>query len=300
MYNIRILYDTPFWAYYWRALALQKYAPDDFNIEIGSDYGKAFKEKEHHLVLQLAYSYARDLRHHMNMGGYKFPLVSSFNVGWNYKNAWLDETMKYSDYTIINNYEMWDKAGRRPKTIPISNGVDRCVFQCKTPIESRKMKVLWVGSTNHRKTKNFDTIITPLATLLRKNKISYEFRLVRSNAPDRWNQHQMANWYNTGSIYICASDTEGTPNPALEAASCGCTVISTPVGNMPELIQNGINGYLCDKSVKSIFDTILKASSEIQSLQYNMQESIKSWDWKYRSKEYYDFFRKVMSDDYSS
>ena len=61
-YVIRLLYDVSGWAYYWRCLALQKYAPSDFEVSIGSNYGAALKQKPHDLILQLAYSYAKDLR----------------------------------------------------------------------------------------------------------------------------------------------------------------------------------------------------------------------------------------------
>ena len=56
-YNIRFLYDVPGWCYYHRCVALQKYAPSDFSVSIGPDYGKALKEKPHDLVFQLCYSY---------------------------------------------------------------------------------------------------------------------------------------------------------------------------------------------------------------------------------------------------
>ena len=296
MYNIRLLYDVKGWAYYWRCLALQKYAPSDFNVTIGSDYGKAFREKKHDMVLQLAYSYAKDLRNHMDKAKYTFPLVASYNVGWNYANKWLDGTIKYSDHVIINNYEMWDKSGRKKKTIPLSNGVDRSVFRIRKPIKMRKARVLWVGSKCHSKTKNYDRILVPLGNMLRRYNIPYDFKIVNSTGKDRLNQDQMAYWYNTGSIYVVASSTEGTPNPALEAASCGCTVVSTRVGNMPELIVNGKNGYLCDANVKSLFEGIKKASENLHTLEDNMQETIEEWDWKNRSIQFYDFFRKVIEN----
>ena len=296
MYNIRLLYDVKGWAYYWRCLALQKYAPSDFNVEIGSDYGKAFKEKKHDLVFQLAYSYAKDLRSHMDHAKYTFPLVASYNVGWNYANKWLDSTIKYSDHVIINNYEMWDKSGRKPKTSTISNGVDRTIFRIRKPIELRKARVLWCGSECHRKTKNYDKILLPLAKKLKAHKIACDFKLVNSCGRQRLNQEQMAYWYNTGSIYVVASNTEGTPNPALEAASCGCTVVSTRVGNMPELIVDGKNGYLCDASVDSLFDGIVKAKNNLHTLENNMVDAMEDWDWKNRSKLFYDFFRKLIED----
>jgi len=295
MYNIRLLYDIKGWAYYWRCMALQKYAPSDFKVTCGSNYGQAFRDRKHDMVLQLAYSYAGDLRKHMNNGKYKFPLVSSFNVGWNYANKWLDGAIKYSDKVIINNYEMWDKFGRHPKTKHISNGVDREIFKIRKDIKLRKPKVLWCGSECHRKTKNYDKILLPLANMLKKHNIPFDFKLVNSTGSKRLTQEQMAYWYNTGSIYVCASNTEGTPNPGIESASCGCTVVSTRVGNMPELIQDGKNGFLCDKNVNSIFNGIQKASENLHELSNNMQESIESWDWKYRSKEYYDFFREVIN-----
>lgn len=44
--------------------------------------------------------------------------------------------------------------------------------------------------------------------------------------------------------FIMSSDTEGSPLVCIEALSCGIPVISTPVANLPEIIQDGINGYL--------------------------------------------------------
>ncbi len=45
-----------------------------------------------------------------------------------------------------------------------------------------------------------------------------------------------AEWFNAGTSFVCANETAGTPNPALEAAVCGCTDVTTGVGNMPALI----------------------------------------------------------------
>lgn len=297
MYNIRLLYDVEGWAYYWKCIALQKYAPSNYNASIGSNYGQAFKSKKHDMVLQLAFSYAGDLRKHMNDNNYKFPLVSSYTVGWNYANHWLPPAIKSSDFVIINNKGMWENFGKHPKTKYIPNGVDRDIFNIKKPIKMRTPKVLWCGSTCHRKVKNYDTIIEPLSQKLKKYNIPFEFKLINSVGKQRLNQKQMSYWYNTGSIYLVASKSEGTPNPALEAAACGCTVVSTKVGNMPELIKDGENGYLCDTNIDSLLDGILKAKDNLHYLENNMQNSIQSWDWKIKSKQFYNFFTKVINNE---
>ena len=47
----------------------------------------------------------------------------------------------------------------------------------------------------------------------------------------------MAKLYNRIGTLICFSESEGTPNPVLEAAACGRNIISTKVGNVPELFR---------------------------------------------------------------
>ena len=50
---------------------------------------------------------------------------------------------------------------------------------------------------------------------------------------------------------MVASTVDGTPNPALEAASCGRPIISNKIGNMPEFIENGKNGFLVPRNVEA-------------------------------------------------
>jgi Glycosyl transferases group 1 len=46
-------------------------------------------------------------------------------------------------------------------------------------------------------------------------------------------------------IYVCTSVQEGGPLPAMDAMMRGAIVATTPVGQMPELISNGENGFIC-------------------------------------------------------
>ena len=47
------------------------------------------------------------------------------------------------------------------------------------------------------------------------------------------------------NVYVCTSYQEGGPLPAMDAMRRGQVVLSTQVGQMPELIQNGVNGFVC-------------------------------------------------------
>lgn len=46
-------------------------------------------------------------------------------------------------------------------------------------------------------------------------------------------------------IYLMSSVLEGQPLAVVEAMAYGCPIVTTNVGGIPELIQNGVNGLLC-------------------------------------------------------
>lgn len=52
----------------------------------------------------------------------------------------------------------------------------------------------------------------------------------------------------TARIFVMNSLSEGGPRSALEAMGMGMPVIATPVGIMPEVIEEGVNGFFTDGS----------------------------------------------------
>jgi len=59
-------------------------------------------------------------------------------------------------------------------------------------------------------------------------------------------QDQVALWMNAADCLVLPSKSEGTPNVVLEALACGTPVVATPVGEVPELVHDGENGYVTD------------------------------------------------------
>jgi len=293
-YNILIVYDVPGWAYHFRAQALMKYAPEDFSVTISSSFRDTLQKEDYHLIFFLPFSHVNQLRAYCNDISKNPVIATSFNVGWGYANDWFEEARKYSDAVIVTNCHMWDKSGRLENTYYLPCGVDRGIFKCDVPVENRRPKALWCGSEFHRKIKGYDDVLVPLRDRLKKYDLQLDLRLISSTGGAKYSRQQMAQWYNTGTIYVCASLAEGAPNPALEAAACGCTIVSTPVGNMPELIEHGVNGYIVKWDVEAFLQHILQAVNHQIILSHNMLRTIQSWSWKVRSNEFYKLFRELI------
>jgi hypothetical protein len=62
---------------------------------------------------------------------------------------------------------------------------------------------------------------------------------------------EMAGFYNAIDVICIASEAEGTPLPLLEAMACGCFPITTDVGVVPEIITDGNNGLVVERSVEA-------------------------------------------------
>lgn len=66
-------------------------------------------------------------------------------------------------------------------------------------------------------------------------------------------QTEVAPWLRALDIYVMSSETESFPNALLEAMACGCAVIGSRVGGIPELITDAVSGLLFEsKNVEDL------------------------------------------------
>jgi N-acetyl-alpha-D-glucosaminyl L-malate synthase BshA len=59
-------------------------------------------------------------------------------------------------------------------------------------------------------------------------------------------QHDLVPWLSAADLFLLPSSQESFGLAALEAMSCGVPVVASRVGGLPEVITDGVTGFVCD------------------------------------------------------
>lgn len=311
MRRLMIVADQAGWCFARRAQAIQRYAPDNWDVTIEFSARQSLSELPYEsadLVFFMLPHKAQEVCQIFQLAGIDVPLVIAHNSGIDRKGYGLEKVLLAADYVIINSYATWQhhKFGvKNYRACNISNGVDTKVFQNRIPWQERSPKALWIGSDSKAEDKDdvkgWERTLRPLSMILENNKdygLDPDFRIVQ---PERsLSESEMVDYYNSGQVLLCASKSEGTPNIALEAAACGTTVVTTRVGNMPELIRHRRNGFLVTARA-GIHAGLLEFLEEIEESKplwkvaaENMAPIIAQWDWSFRVPYYFALFNAIL------
>jgi len=84
--------------------------------------------------------------------------------------------------------------------------------------------------------------------------------------------------YNVSEIFALSSKSEGFPKVLLEAMACGCKIVTTPVGSVPEIMKGG--NFLTGHEENMFARTLVEASdSTCQELFDTYDKILKKYDW---------------------
>ena len=179
------------------------------------------------------------------------------------------------------------------------NGVDTTFFCPPQALHPRsgELRVGWAGSLSNQGPahRGFHDVIEPAVAAVPG------VRLLTAVREQRWrSQDEMLDFYRDLDVYVCASRSEGTPNPCLEAAACGVPLVTTRVGNMPELIQDGDNGLFFDGTTQGLANklALLRDTPSLGSwMAGRMSETIREWDWGVQAENYAHMFTSLLAAD---
>lgn len=165
----------------------------------------------------------------------------------------------------------------------------------KKKSKNKKLILGWTGSlTNHPGKRGFHEFIKPICDEIDGIELKVQAKEDKFITDD----NEMREFYNSLDLYICASRAEGTPRPVIEAAGCGIPVITTDVGIVPELIEEGINGFIVDRNYTAIKSGLEKALSLREKLPVMgktiRQKMERDFNWENLIHQWTDFFRYAI------
>ncbi len=204
------------------------------------------------------------------------------------------------------------KFGRDAELIP--NGIELSVIQaaCKTTPKVPR-RILFVGRLEPM--KGVDTLLEalsllpqkdwtlhivgdgsqmkPLKQLAKKLDIADNARFLgRLTGPLLWSEYAEA------EIFCGLSRSEALGNVFLEAQAAGCAVVTTNVGGIPDIVQDGNTGMLVPPNdAKSATEAIEKLSKDKEARQ-RLGEAGKAnasgYDWEAIAKKYDETYQRVL------
>ncbi len=96
---------------------------------------------------------------------------------------------------------------------------------------------------------------------------------------DALSHEQLGQWYAAADLFCLATAGEGCPNVVLEAMACGCPVVVSAVGAVPDLIREEIDGLVVDLDSWNWIKSITQALSiEWNRKEISQNMGNKNWD----------------------
>jgi len=149
--------------------------------------------------------------------------------------------------------------------------------------------------------KGLHTVLNPAIDELLAE--GYRIKRYYADRVERQLAHEdMPLYYSKIDIFVCASLTEGTPNPVLEAMACGVPVISTDVGNIPEVFGDKQKEFIlgddrCKDELKMKIARLIEEPKLLGSLSRENLKQIQSWNWKIRCSKFKNLFDDCLNSD---
>lgn len=114
-----------------------------------------------------------------------------------------------------------------------------------------------------------------------KDKILNQIQLSGKASNFHWVgvQKNVIPYLSAMDIYMSSSEFEGLPIAMLEAMSCGLPVVATSAGGIAEVIQDGIEGYLCSveawKQLAPLTLQLLQNEEQYRSFAFAARKRVK-------------------------
>jgi glycosyltransferase involved in cell wall biosynthesis len=241
--RVLVLADVPNWAWGRKAAAYQRYLSDEFEVCIAY-HGQVSAPL---VAFDLIHTFEFPQLRHITGGP---PVLSGLTAHvWQTWGA--ERVQRWADQCVAlhANSRLLEAELRpfHPRIYYAPNGVDPDYWQRTRPHPSGTV-ACHIGKPNPR--KGAGLIAEACA------RVGIPLILVQRTSQIALPQEAIRELYQDVTVQVTASDMDGTPGPMLESAACSNALVSTKIGNMPELIRDGVTGWFVERSAESIADRL--------------------------------------------
>lgn len=109
----------------------------------------------------------------------------------------------------------------------------------------------------------------------------------------------LASAFASADAFVFPSRTETLGLVLLEAMAAGCPVVAARSGGIPDIVEDGVNGYLFDpkdeQGAIAATKTLLSRTTERETLRQNARREAERWGWAAATRQLQTFYRKVAA-----
>ena len=109
------------------------------------------------------------------------------------------------------------------------------------------------------------------------------------------NQEELSRIYGACDVFALLSSGEGNAVGVMEAGASGLPAVVTPVGATPDLIKDGVNGYLTQPRIEEIVDKIILIHEEHPQMAQNARKiAEENFAWDHIIKKHLELYHSLV------
>jgi len=108
--------------------------------------------------------------------------------------------------------------------------------------------------------------------------------------------HEVPLWLNACDVLCLPSFNEGLPNVCIEAAACGLPVVASHVGGVPEVVKEGVNGYLVPPGNPTALAAALQRALTTPWDRNAIVQSVAQFDWNENARQVFLVLQSAVQD----
>ncbi|WP_427160727.1 glycosyltransferase family 4 protein [Aliinostoc sp. HNIBRCY26] len=110
---------------------------------------------------------------------------------------------------------------------------------------------------------------------------------------------ELGSAFASADAFIFPSRTETLGLVLLEAMAAGCPVVAARSGGIPDIVTDGVNGYLFDPKadIQDAIDAtvkLLENKQEREIIRQNARREAEKWGWSAATQQLQDYYQKIL------